>query len=42
MLNSFKTVPFDPVAHTYHGAPENTLGIDIGAHRRRLGLNSPK
>ena len=40
--NSLKNVPFDPVSHTYHGAPENALGIDSGAHRRKLGLTTPK
>jgi len=39
--NKLKSVPFDPIAHTYHGAPENALGIDSSAHRRKLGLNTP-
>lgn len=33
--NKLKSVPFDPVASTYHGAPENALGIDLGAHRKK-------
>lgn len=39
--NKLKSVPFDPITSTYHGAPNNAPGIDSGAHRRRLGLNTP-